>query len=398
MATISDIKTLLKKINLTIDSRQAVAALDRTKLDEVKVENRIENFLLTNAEYIDMRKLVTIIVKDLRLLLEEYKKADVSRLLEETIKQDLEEAIKFAKLYVKPDEKVLFIDSDIDEEFSITSCQEVIYGKKSLKDGKKYDRIAYLIPKEDQESIKRSINVLEQCFNDGYIARIIIFSAINNALIRQGYSLETINEICSTIKTIDEGMNEFLEILDVDEFNESLKWHLDADVIKENIDTDKYILFKIQRINEKLENQEEINEDEIIFLQIIDILIQDFEKNARIKIGQGEKYGIKQVEQFLSKLDVETLEYVTEEQLKSGEKLLQDTKGYEEYLKKEKLIELAEIEGNLLFLAKNNKLNNSTIFSILYKTEVSEDTLVELCVNGNISIEQLEKIRSTKTN
>ena len=391
MATRAEIEKLLKRVNITIEPTHVIPAIDKNKQEQLKKERTIEDFLLTNAECIEIKKLLIIIVKDLQELLKKYEEKHISRYLEENTKKELENAIKFAKLYIKPNEKIIFISNDDGEPLEITTSKEIIYGEKSVKDAEKYDKISSFIPNADKETTKRILDIFNQVLNDEYTAKAIMFSVIHNALTQQGYANEEIGKICSRAYKLHEKIEEYAEILDMKEFNRSLKWHLDADVVKENIDTDKYVLFFVQRINEKLEQKEKLQEDEGDFLKNIETILENIDETSKIKIGQGKKYGIKQVEQFLSKLDIETLEYITEEELKSGEKLLEDTNGYEDFLKKETLMELAETEENLLFLAKNKKLNNSTILSILYKTKVSEDTLVELCVNGNISVEQLEK-------
>ena len=396
MATKAEMEKLLKRVNITIDPNDIIPTIDRKKQEELKKEKTIEEFLLTNAECIDIKKLLTVIVKDLQELLKKYEEKNISKFLEDNTKRELENAIKFAKLYIKPNEKIVFITSDDGEELEITTSKEVIYGEKSQKQAEKYDKISGLIPNIDKETIKRIIDILDQMLNDDYTAKAIVFSMIYNALTKQGYTHDEIGEICSMAYKLDEKIEEFAEILDVEEFNKSLKWHLEATTIKENIDADKYVLFIIQRINEKLEQQEELKEDEINFLKNIETVLENVEETSKIKLQQGEKYSKKNIEQFLSKLNIETLEYATEEQLKNGEKLLEDTNGYEDYLKKEQLMELARIEGNLIFLAKNKKINNSNVLNIINKTEVSENTLVELCVNGNISVEQLEKYAEEK--
>lgn len=82
--------------------------------------------------------------------------------------------------------------------------------------------------------------------------------------------------------------------------------------------------------------------------------------------------------------------------MESGEKLLQDTNGYENYLSKDELRNLATIEGNLIYLAENKKLSTGNIYSIAMNHPVSENTLVALYHCGAITLRQVEQCTQKK--
>lgn len=99
---------------------------------------------------------------------------------------------------------------------------------------------------------------------------------------------------------------------------------------------------------------------------------------------------------LLTKWNPKTKEYCRDIDLISGRKTLKDTNGYEEYCTKEDLKQLAQAEGNLLYLAQRKKLNKATIYAISMEHPISEDTLVGLYQCGAFSLRKVETYATQK--
>ena len=116
MATVREIQNLLKRVNITIDKEDVmdtIITLEDT--NDFYKEGEIEEFLLNNAQYINFKKLLVIIVKRRQELTNIYKQQKISPLLEKESEHELEKAIKFAKLYIKPGEFIK-VNMVIDEK------------------------------------------------------------------------------------------------------------------------------------------------------------------------------------------------------------------------------------------------------------------------------------------
>ena len=104
MATLREIQALLKEVNVVVDKQDIDDAIEIIfKGEEVKKEGTVEEFLQNNAEYIQFKKLLLIIVKRLQELVNRYREAGISFLMRQT-EEDLQKAITFAKRYIKPEE------------------------------------------------------------------------------------------------------------------------------------------------------------------------------------------------------------------------------------------------------------------------------------------------------
>ena len=89
MATVREIQNLLKKINITIDKddvMDTIISLENT--NDFHKEGEIKEFLLKNAQYIDFKKLLVIIVKRRQELTNMYKQQKISPLLERESEQE----------------------------------------------------------------------------------------------------------------------------------------------------------------------------------------------------------------------------------------------------------------------------------------------------------------------
>ena len=146
MATVREIQNLLKRVNITIDKEDVmdtIITLEDT--NDFYKEGEIEEFLLNNAQYINFKKLLVIIVKRRQELTNIYKQQKISPLLERESEQELEKAIKFAKSYIKPEDfiKVQAIDyEDRNNPISrILDSKTIVYDQRLEKKNELYEKI-----------------------------------------------------------------------------------------------------------------------------------------------------------------------------------------------------------------------------------------------------------------
>ena len=125
-------------------------------------------------------------------------------------------------------------------------------------------------------------------------------------------------------------------------------------------------------------------------------ILKDVNKNTKISDSNGNWFTVRQVYGLLAKWNPKTKEYCRDIDLISGRKTLKDTNGYEEYCTREDLKELAQAEGNLLYLAQRKKLSNANIYTIAMEHPVSEDTLVGLYQCGAFSLKKVETYAKQK--
>ena len=133
-----------------------------------------------------------------------------------------------------------------------------------------------------------------------------------------------------------------------------------------------------------------------MFLENLEEFIKDVNKNTKVLDSNRNWFKKEQLYALLAKWNQDTKEYCRDLDLISGRKTLSDTNGYEEYCTKEDLKELAQAEGNLLYLAQRKKLNNATIYTIAMEHPVSEDTLIGLYQCGAFSLKKVETYAKQK--
>ena len=133
-----------------------------------------------------------------------------------------------------------------------------------------------------------------------------------------------------------------------------------------------------------------------MFLEKLEEFIKDVNKNTKVSDSNRNLFKKQQLYALLAKWNQDTKEYCRDIDLISGRKTLSDTNGYEEYCTKSDLRELAQAEGNLLYLAQRKKLNNATIYTIAMEHPVSEDTLVGLYQCGAFSLKKVETYAKQK--
>lgn len=389
MATRKAIENLLKNVNITIDIEKILYILNDKDVKEKLVKTpKVDESLLENAQYIDYKKLLLVVIDDLQDLAKRY--IGISKKLEEENKKQMEKAITLAKRHIKPEETIKVY---IAGENRLVNSKEIIYGQKIENKNEKYDKIKKVLPVIEP---KRQLEALSYALEDEYSAGWLYEELINFTLNKQGYSFKEIQNLYKnrTDNVLFHVPNKTLSLIDNAKFKTELETFLED--YKSYINADKYLLYHAHRLNQKLEGKEILAEDEKEFLNALEELSKNIEPKERIKLGDKYFYGKKDVEKFLSKYNREKQEYYTEEQLKSGEILLAQTNGHENYCSKEELRELAKIEGNLLYLAEIKCLSNSNIYSIALNNPVSMDSLISLYSLGVIDLKQLENCADKK--
>ena len=385
MATRREIENLLKNVSITIGIREVVYALDSSDSAENLIENRsIEAYLLENAKYINLKKLLLVITENLKDLSTRF--IGVSKKLEEENRKELEKAIAFSKRYIKPDESIN-IYLPIGEQNILCNSRELIYGQKVENKNEKYDKIKEIVPELEKEEQKEALN---NALEDEYLADRVFEKFVNSELLdNQGYSIEGLKKLYDDEEhktfEIPKGIMNLVN-------NESLNAYLN-DFLEQNkgfINADKYLLFHAMRMNKKLESHEEITEDEFEFLHQLEELVKDMDSNTKIRIDKKRFYTKKDVNTFLSRFNLEQRRYYTTEELEKGEVLLTQINGYENYCSKEELRKLAQIEENLLYLAQTKKLSDGNIYSIAINYPVSENTLLGLYQCGAFDLKKVE--------
>lgn len=393
MATIREIQTLLDKVNITIDKNDVKDSIGTLEVGEKLEEARtVEEFLLKNAQYVNFKKLLIIVVKRLQELYDGYKEKNISRLLEENSKNELDKAIKLAKSYIKPNENIMTEAWDYakePEEYSLFNSRVIIYGQ-NIEKNKEYEKIKDLLP--DIDAVQ-SIDMLTCIINDVNVARSIFDIQMQRVLQEEGYTAEEQEEFLKRLAyaNSDNELQQIFKEIDQKQFTKYIKESLDK--ISPYLDAKRLIFYHAFQLKLELENSTELDDKSIKFLNHLEELSKDLNKNEGIKFVQGY-YGKEDIDKFLLRWDKEKGEYCADEQLYSGKKLLKDMNGYEDYCTKEELRNLAKVEENLVYLAQSKKLNNSTIYNIAMNNQISEKTLIELYICGALDLRKVEKCAS----
>ena len=405
MALLREIQALLKTVNLALDEqdvRDSIEILYRGQ--SIKEGGRIEEYIQNNAEYIQFKKLLIIIVKRWQELSDKYKEANDKNkeggvsFLTKQAEKELEKAITFAKKYIKPEEfiKVETLENKIgaeDAEFTILDSKTVIYGQRIDKSNKLYDQIKDKLPNTNFTML---FEILKIILEDESMGRKKFFEITNDFLEKQGFTKEERmnfwNEIRET--TSEEDIIEKTKIIDKEKYNREVQSELEK--LKPYINTEKCILTYAWYINENLEKGAKLDEKDITFLDSLEELLENINEKTTIKDNDNIVVGKQKIYAMLSKWNSETKEYYTDDDLISGSKTLKDTHGYEEYCSKDKLRKLAQKEENLLYLAQRKKLNNATLYTIAMSYPVSEETLVGLYACGAFNLKKVEAYAKQK--
>ena len=257
MATEKEIQDLLSKVEIAIDEDDIKDVIGILHIGEnfEKGEN-IEETLIKNAQLINFKKLLIIIVKRRQEILNEYKTKKISSLLEKENKEQLEKAIKFAKSYIKPEEfvKVETWDYELDRE-EIIDSKTVIYGQKIEKTNQLYEKVKDILP--DIE-VDRFFELLKNVLEDERLAEQQFEKELDDFMEKEGMEQEVIDTFWKKLpeaKT-DEEIREVCQIINEEKFNKRIKSLFES--WGTYINAKKCILFYGRIIEEKLEERKRI--------------------------------------------------------------------------------------------------------------------------------------------
>lgn len=385
MATRREIENLLKNVNVTIGIEEVSYVFN--KHGKIKMEPTIEEYLLENAECIDLKKLLVLVIHRLEDLSTRY--IGVSKKLEEDNRKEVEKAINYAKRYIKPEEIIkVFIDTERDGKkgFTLIDSRITVYGQDINDENEKFDKIKTILPNIENKELE---SALREALEDEFYGMSMTRALISRILKKQRYFLGENNELLQ-----DKNFGKTIELADNGILNENLRVFLE--MFKSHVNTDKYVLYHAHRLNQKLEERKELAEDEKRFFHALQEIVKMIDEKEKIKLDDKHFYGIRDMEKFLSQYNAEKQEYYTKEQIDSGEILLKETSGYEEYCSKDQLRKLAQKEENLLYLAQRKKLNNTTVYTIATNYPVSEEILVGLYQCGAFTLKRVEAYAKQK--
>ena len=224
MATISEIQNLLNKVEITIDEDDIKDAIELFYDGESfeKGEN-IEETLIKNAQYINFKKLLIIIVKRRQELLNEYKAQKISPLIEKQNEEQLKKAIKFERSYIKPEEfvKVSTLDYALGRE-EIIDSKTVVYGEKIEKKNKLYEKIKELLP--DIE-VSNFFGLLKNVLEDEKMGELQFRKEINHFMEEKGMQQKEIASFWQKFyeSESEEQTEEVLQVIDKEKFNKRIK-------------------------------------------------------------------------------------------------------------------------------------------------------------------------------
>ena len=228
MATANEIQNLLNKVEITIDEddiKDAIGVLHNGESFE-KGKN-IEETLIKNAELINLKKLLVIIIKRRQELVYKYKTQKISNLIEKKNEDQLKKAIKFAKSYIKPEEfvKVETWDYTLGRE-EIIDSKTVIYGQEIEKKNKLYEKVKDILP---DIGVDRFLELLKNVLEDEKMAEQQFKKEMNDYMEKEGMGQEEINTITQIeekqLKNIfsQEEINTFLEKLNKAKSDEEIE-------------------------------------------------------------------------------------------------------------------------------------------------------------------------------
>ena len=385
MATRREIENLLKNVNVTIGIEEVSYVFG--KYSKLKMGRTIEEYLLENAECIDFKKLLVLVIHRLQDLSTRY--IGVSKKLEEDNRKEVEKAMTFAKRYIKPEEIIkVFIDTERDGKkgFTLIDSRITVYGQDINEENEKFDKIKTILPNIENKELE---SALREALEDEFYGMSMTRALIGRILKKQRYFLGENNELLQ-----DKNFEKTIELADNGILNENLREFLE--MFKSHVNADKYVLYHAHRLNQKLEERKDLTEDEERFLNAVQEIVKTIDEKEKIKLDEKHFYGIRESEKFISQYNAEKQEYYTKEQIDSGEILLKETNGYEEYCSKDQLRKLAQKEENLLYLAQRKKLNNATVYTIATNYPVSEETLVGLYQCGAFTLKRVEAYAKQK--
>ncbi len=380
MATVREMKDFLDNAYVDLEIEETIQAIQYDKIDTIEPARDTKEFLLKNARVFDLKKLMAVVIV---------------KCGENNSEEKWRKSVQYAKRFIKPDENVYILitykdDDKIGDKVKIVNTKQIVFGKFSENENNNYDKIKELLPDVEKKDLMLLYDVFQQMIDEPYITKMIFTGLLESTFYNQGYSLEQISKYSEgkTVADLDKVVKKMSYDIEAKDFNLEFKKTLEE--IKGVIKESYYILFHIYRIQQKLEKNEKLEEKEKKFLANLTDLEKDINISGKIRINDKATYGTEDVKKLLSQIDIKTKEYIPENQLKNGKRLLSDLNGYEEHLKKAEIMELAKIDKNLIYLFQKRKISKKDVDNILKTVEVSEDTIVELYCMQGITQEQLQ--------
>lgn len=274
----------------------------------------------------------------------------------------------------------------------IITSKKVLYNK--FDNNIKYNMGTLPIYVEPEECIDLFYNITQ----DEIIAKQLAIIIADKTLFKQGKTEEEVRGILELNEWGKDFRKKFKETNSL--YSKSIFAKNVNDIlmdIRDSIDEKQYMLYYMYKINEKLDEGKKLKEQEKIFLKmsklIPQILEEDEQEIKNIKVDGKVVYTKKDLEKFVLRYNNEKSEYWKEQQLIDCEILLKDSNGYEKYLDKEQLMQIAKkSEENLIYIAKNSLLSNREIRNIINNKTIKGHTILMLFKEGIISVEQLQKL------
>lgn len=228
MATVKEIQNLLNRVEITIDETDITDAIQAIHIgEELKRGKTIEEVLIKNAEYINFKKLLIIIIKRRQELVDEYRKQNISDLIQKLNETQLEKAIKFAKSYIKPEELVKVETRDYTlgrqkPELTIIDSQTIVYGKKIENKNRFYEKIEDILPDLETSNF---LGLLENTLEDKKMAEQQFTKEIDDFLEKSGVEREVINDFWRKLPAAEseEQIEELFQVIDKEKFNKRIK-------------------------------------------------------------------------------------------------------------------------------------------------------------------------------
>lgn len=261
MTTVREIQNLLKKINITIDKddvMDTIISLENT--NDFHKEGEIKEFLLKNAQYIDFKKLLVIIVKRRQELTNMYKQQKISPLLERESEQELEKAIKFAKSYIKPEDfiKVQAIDyEDRNNPISrILDSKTIVYDQRLEKKNELYEKIKDKLPDLEFPKFLELLNII---LEDEKLGNKQFLEQTDKFIRDEGVKNEERKKFWEQLpkaKSTEE-MQKISQIIDQEKFNKYMKSQLEN--LGVYINAEKCLLYYACCVGTKLEKRRKNN-------------------------------------------------------------------------------------------------------------------------------------------
>ena len=269
MATVREIQNLLKRVNITIDKEDVmdtIITLEDT--NDFYKEGEIEEFLLNNAQYINFKKLLVIIVKRRQELTNIYKQQKISPLLEKESEHELEKAIKFAKLYIKPEEFIKVQTTDYEDRNNpiskILDSKTIVYNQRLENRNQLYEKIKDKLSDLEFSFFLKLLNIT---LEDEKLGNKQFLEQTDKFLRNEGIKTEERKKFWEQLPKAksDEEMQKVIQIIDQEKFNKYMKSQLGK--LGAYINAEKCLLYYACYVGTKLEKRSKSNRKRMYFFR-----------------------------------------------------------------------------------------------------------------------------------